>query len=101
MYGYLRVSEEASDEEIDHQVELLESYAKMRGYEFRTVYYEYEPNRKTALVELTAELLRADAYHVVVPSRAHIARNRRLREIILERLMDDTGALVLEAGEMP
>ncbi|GAB2552830.1 hypothetical protein [Nocardia heshunensis] len=98
MYGYLR--DDLAD---GHGAELeaqLRALALTRGFCFAATFHESNAGDGTALVELTEELKRADAHHVVVPSLDHFAGQVIPRKILLEKLTRDAAARVwtVEAG---
>lgn len=86
MYGYLRVTDDLPDEAIQHMERQLRALAEAEGFCFATTFHEYGPGDYGALAELTEELRRTDARHVVVLSLDHVSRHRLLREHVLAGL---------------
>ncbi|MEV7321235.1 recombinase family protein [Streptomyces sp. NPDC093970] len=99
MYGYLRAPDDVPDDELAHTVEELKRYAATEGFCYATTFFEYQDGSRAAFEELTAELKRAEARHVVVPSMDHLSSHRLLRSHMVERLELDANALVLTPGE--
>lgn len=94
IYGYLRVTDDLDDREI-HQLERgLHLFAETKGFCFATTFYEYQTGYHGAFDELTRELQRAAAHHVVVPSLGHLAQHPILRNMMLTRLARDADAHV-------
>ncbi|MGL5866525.1 MAG: recombinase family protein [Dermatophilaceae bacterium] len=95
MYGYLRAPEEMPDDDLDRAVHHLQRYAETEGYCYATTFLEYEPGSQDAFAELIAELKRAEARHVVVPSLEHLSSHRLIRASMVDRLELDASASVL------
>ena len=100
MYGYLRVPSDAEDDEIDCIEQQLKCYAATEGFSYAMTFYEYSPGSRAALAELTHELRRAGARHVVVPSLAHLSAHPLLCTLVVESLGEraDVRVLCLDAG---
>lgn len=96
MYGYLRVEDEAEDEEIARIERELSSFADTEGCCYATTFYEYEPGSHRAFDELAEELKRAAARHVVVPSMNHISAHPILQRHMVMRLELDADVQVFE-----
>ncbi|MBI3685819.1 MAG: recombinase family protein [Actinobacteria bacterium] len=95
MYGYVRVADEAQDDEINQTEGALRSFADTEGYCYATTFYEHQSGSHAAFEELTEELQRADAHYVVVLSLDHVSRHPLLRSHMLRRLEAHANALVL------
>ena len=100
MYGYMRVGEDTpvSDEQ---QMELvLKDFAQREGFCYATTFCEYVPGSQGAFTELTEELKRTEARHVIVPTLDHLSAHRMLRDSMVERLEIDASTCVwtLEGG---
>lgn len=94
IYGYMRVPEGADDDVI-HKLELgLKQLAAVEGFCFATTFYETHGGYRGAFYELTEELQRAEARHVVVPSLEHFSRHPILRDQMIERLEHEANARV-------
>jgi DNA invertase Pin-like site-specific DNA recombinase len=100
MYGYMRVSHDADDQQVMRMERELRASAKDRGYDFATIFYEHFPGSHAAFDELIAELQRADAHYVVVPSFDHLAMSAILQNSMLAMLEHDADAEVLELSEL-
>ncbi|MGH3624788.1 MAG: recombinase family protein [Sciscionella sp.] len=96
IYGYMRVLHDADDQQVMRMERALRACATDRGYDFGTIFYEHVPGSHAAFDELTAELQRADAHYVVVPSFDHLAMSVILRNCMLARLEQDANAEVFE-----
>ena len=92
IYGYLR------DDLADGQCEELEvamsTLAQMEGLCFAATFHESATGDGTAFAELTRELRRADAHHVVVPSLDHFAGQTIPRDILIAKLIHEAAAQV-------
>ncbi|GAA5053025.1 hypothetical protein [Nocardia callitridis] len=104
IYGYLR-----DDLVDDHCAELedaMSTLARMEGLCFAATFHESTSGDGTAFAELTRELRRADAHHVVVPSLDHFAGQTIPRDILIAKLVHETAARVwtiegwLESGRV-
>lgn len=92
IYGYLRVADNLDDPEIRRMERGLHELAETEGFSFATTFHEYQPGYHGAFDELTRELQRADAHHVVVPSLGHLSQHPLLRTTMLTRLTRDADA---------
>ncbi|GAB2558532.1 recombinase family protein [Nocardia heshunensis] len=91
IYGYLR--DDLADGRGAELEEQLRALANARGFCFATTFHESSTDG-AALVELTEELKRADAHHVVVPSLDHFAGHVIPRRILVEKLTRDAAARI-------
>lgn len=98
-YGYMRVSSDVDDHVVRELEQRIRRFAQERGFCFAAIFYEFTPGSHEAFDELTSELQRADAHHVIVPSFSHLAINSILRESMRDRLEHNAGAKVLELSE--
>ncbi|MGH3567439.1 MAG: recombinase family protein [Pseudonocardia sp.] len=96
IYGYLRVTDDLDDQEICRMERGLYLLAETEGFCFATTFYEYQTGYHGAFDELTRELQRADAHHVVVPSLDHLSQHPLLCNMMLARLARDADACVWE-----
>lgn len=94
IYGYLRITDDLDDRQVCRMECGLQKFAEMEGFCFATTFHEYQTGYLGAFDELTRELQRADAHHVVVPSLEHLSGHLLLRETMLTRLVRDAGAQV-------
>ncbi|MGH3696963.1 MAG: recombinase family protein [Pseudonocardiaceae bacterium] len=98
-YGYMRVPCEVEDHVVRDVERKLRDHAEERGFEFAAIFHEFEPGISERWEELTTELQRSDAHHVIVPSLSHVSLHPILRSIRLERLEEDAKAEVLELSD--
>ncbi|WP_433518028.1 recombinase family protein [Nonomuraea sp. CA-143628] len=98
IYGYLRAPDETPDDELDRLVSELQRYAETEGFCYATTFFEYQEGSRSAFEELVAELKRAEARHVVVPSMDHLSGHRLLCGQMIARLAADASAHVLTPG---
>lgn len=94
-YGYLRVTNDEEDGEICRMERDLQIFAEDEGLCLATIFYEYNSGSRAAFAELTEELSRADAHHVIVPSLAHLSSHQMLRDSMLTHLELHASAQVL------
>ncbi len=92
IYGYVRdeLAEGHSQELEDAMCDLAAS----AGLCFAATFHESTCGDGTAFAELTAELKRADAHHVVVPSLDHLAGQTIPRDILLAKLAGEAAAQI-------
>lgn len=94
IYGYPRITDDLDDRQVCRMERGLRKLAKTEGFRFATTFHEYQTGYLGAFDELTRELQRADAHHVVVPSPGHLSGHPLLRETMLTRLARDADARV-------
>lgn len=94
IYGYLRVTDDLDDPEIRLMERGLRLLAETKGFSFATTFHEYQTGYHGAFDELTRELQRSDAHHVVVPSLGHLSQHPILRNTMLTRLVREVDAHV-------
>ncbi|GHJ41358.1 hypothetical protein Sm713_69670 [Streptomyces sp. TS71-3] len=95
IYGYMRSPDEVSDSELDHALSEMERFAEAEGFCYATTFFECQEGSRSAFEELVAELKRAEARHVVVPSLDHLSGHQLLRDHMVERLERVANACVL------
>lgn len=99
IYGYLRDDlAEGHREELEAK---MSSLAREEGLCFAATFHEETGGDGAAFVELTQELRRADAHHVVVPSLDHLAGYTIPRDILIAKLAQDAAARVWTIDEAP
>jgi len=92
IYGYVRDDlAEGHGEELEDAMSTL---ARAEGLCFAATFHESTSGDGTAFAELTAELRRAAAHHVVVPSLDHFAGQTIPRDILIAKLAQDAAARV-------
>jgi DNA invertase Pin-like site-specific DNA recombinase len=94
MYGYMRVSEDTPDNDVEQMELVLKDYADREGFCYATTFQEYTPGSQAAFAELVEELKRAEARHVIVPTLDHLSAHRILRGSMVERLEIEASACV-------
>ncbi|WP_239396682.1 recombinase family protein [Frankia sp. CiP3] len=99
-YGFMRVPCNVTDEKLTHMEQRVQAYAEELGFEYATIFQEWQSGSLAAWDELIHELQRADAHHVIVPSFNHVARNGILRTNLMIRLEDDAKAIVHSLKEV-
>lgn len=93
IYGYVR-----DDLAEGHSAELEDAMCTLAsevGLCFAVTFHESIQGDGTAFAELTAELKRSEAHHVVVPSLDHLAGQTIPREVLIAKLAFDAEAKVL------
>jgi len=90
IYGYVR--DELAEGHSQELEDAMCSLAASAGMCFAATFHESMTGDGTAFAELTAELKRADAHHVVVPSLDHLAGQTIPREILIAKLAEDAEA---------
>ncbi len=98
-YGYMCAPCEVGDHVIYAWERNLRKYAEEHGFEFATIFHEFQSGTSEAWDELTTELQRSDAHHVIVPSLSHVSRHPLLRSSMLDRLEEDAKAEVVELSD--
>ncbi|MBF6136605.1 hypothetical protein IU501_26845 [Nocardia otitidiscaviarum] len=92
IYGYVR--DDLADGRGDEWESAMCTLASSAGFCFAATFHESTPGDGTAFAELTAELKRADAHHVVVPSLDHLAGQTIPRDILIAKLAQEASAKV-------
>lgn len=92
IYGYVR--DELAEGHSQELEDAMCSLAASAGMCFAATFHESTTGDGTAFAELTAELRRADAHHVVVPSLDHLAGQTIPRDILIAKLAEDAEARV-------
>jgi len=94
MYGYLRITDDLADHDIGQMERRLRELAEAEGFCFATTFYESQPGHQGAFAELTDELKRAQAHHVVVLSLDHFSPHPILRDQLRAHLEFEANAQV-------
>jgi len=94
IYGYLRLTDDLDDHEIRRMEQGLQELAEAGGFCFATTFHEYQTGYHGGFDELTHELQRAHAHHVVVPSLEHLSGHPLLQDMMLAHLAREAGAYV-------
>lgn len=92
IYGYVR--DDLADGHTAELEDAMYGLARAAGLCFATTFHEPAPCDGTAFAELTAELKRADAHHVVVPSLDHLAGQTIPRDLLIAKLAHEAAARV-------
>jgi hypothetical protein len=96
----MRVPCDVDDHAVRDTERKLRDHAERHGFEFATIFHEFQSGISDGWDELTTELQRSDAHHVIVPSLSHVSLHPILRSIRLERLEEDAKAEVLELSDL-
>jgi hypothetical protein len=99
MYGYMKVASDTSDDELNRAELRMRCFADVEGFCYAATFFEYDNGSHAAFYELSHELRRAEAHHVIVPSLSHISAQPLLLNHMLQRLELDANAHVLTPGE--
>lgn len=94
-YGYMRVPCDVPDDKVRQLENQVVEYAENCGLRFVSFFFEFHCGSREAFDDLVAELVRADAHHVIVPSLRHLAHNRLLQDQMLNHLSFTARARVL------
>ena len=97
IYGYVR--DDLADGQSAELEDAMSSLAREEGLCFAATFHESTSGDGTAFAELTQELKRADAHHVVVPSLDHFAGQTIPRDILIAKLAQDAAAQVWTVEE--
>ncbi|MGC5346343.1 recombinase family protein [Streptomyces sp. DT24] len=98
-FGYLRVLSEAEDRRAYALEQDMKRFAEARGLQLTAIYHEFVTGSLDAFEELTEAVRRTGTRVVLVPSLRHLAENRVVREILLERLETSFGTEVHAVDE--
>ncbi len=99
IYGYMRVQQSQTDEELLALEHDLQLFAASEGYRYAMTFHEFIPGCTRAFGALVAELTRVGGHHVVVPTMDHLALHPLLQIHLLMKLELDAGAEVFEVVE--
>jgi DNA invertase Pin-like site-specific DNA recombinase len=97
-YGYMRVPADVPDYRVRRVEEAVIRFAQSKGLYFVSFFFELDCGSREGFDELIAELVRADARHVVVPSLKHLALNELLQAAMREQLALEAMAEVHAVG---
>ncbi|MET8778205.1 hypothetical protein AB0H49_08915 [Nocardia sp. NPDC050713] len=98
IYGYLR--DDLADGHSEELERAMSTLAQAEGLCFAATFHESTAGDGTAFAELTQELKRADAHHVVVPSLDHFAGQTIPRDILIAKLAQEAAAQVWTVEEV-
>ncbi|WP_225447754.1 hypothetical protein [Streptacidiphilus sp. P02-A3a] len=98
-YGYMCVTVESDDEQLLRSERLLVQYAEAEGYRLGMIFYDYAPGQLRTFAALMRALQCSEAYHVLTPSRGHLARHPVLQRALIRILEDNADAELIEVGE--
>ncbi|MCM6775537.1 hypothetical protein NDR87_15325 [Nocardia sp. CDC159] len=99
IYGYVR--DDLADGHTEELEDAMCSLARSAGLCFAATFHESTPGDGTAFAELTAELKRAEAHHVVVPSLDHLAGQTIPRDLLIAKLAHEAAARVWTVEHCP
>ncbi|MFF1422273.1 recombinase family protein [Streptomyces sp. NPDC058280] len=86
VYGYLRISSGAGDEEVRWLEQDMGDFAKRRGLQLDSVFHECVDGSLDAFNELVETLRSTGADKVIVPSLRHFGENDWLQNALLDHL---------------
>lgn len=99
MYGYMRAPDDVPDDELECLVREMRRFAETNGFCYGTTFFEHQDGSCAAFDELTAELKRTEARHVIVPSLAHLSAHPILLNHMVERLAQHVDVEVFELDD--
>lgn len=99
IYGYLRIGDDETGEQIRRTEHRMKEFAKVEGYSFARFYFEPDDGSRCAFSALLEELRRGEAHHVIVPSFEHFSRVPILQNFMLGYLEHEAQACVFELGD--
>ncbi|MFI6031382.1 recombinase family protein [Amycolatopsis magusensis] len=94
-FGYFQLTANSPDEEVLETELALREFAAERDLNLTSMFFEESPGSHRAFDTMLTELQQRHARHVVVPSMRHLARNRLLQNMMLDRLEHTANAEVL------
>lgn len=83
IYGYMRVTDDLDDDDLHQRERGLDKLAEAEGFNLTETCYEHQPGYYGTFYELTQQLKRTQAHHVVMPSLDNLSAHPRLREQLL------------------
>ncbi|UGQ14780.1 recombinase family protein [Yinghuangia sp. ASG 101] len=95
IFGYMRVPDGTSDEEVKQKHDAIAAYAELEGFALEAVFRETVSDRIPAFAELVEAVQRAEARRVVVPSYGDLARTRPLQRAMCLHIAHQTNAQVV------
>lgn len=98
IYGYMRVTDDTSDELLDAAEEQMRLFAAAEGYCYVITFFDHQRGSFAEFTEMLNELNRAGSRHVVVPCLGHLSAHRILRGHLVAQLAAKAGAYVHEAN---
>lgn len=97
-YGYMRVRQEASDQELKLIEDRMHAYADARGLRLTYTHYEWGPGLQPHY--LIRRLIQDDVRHVIVPSLMQITEHPLMQAIVADWISLDAGALLYETSDI-
>ncbi|MEU6757581.1 recombinase family protein [Streptomyces sp. NPDC046685] len=97
-YGYMRVRQEADDQELQLIEDRLHACAASHGLRIIDTHYEWGPG--IAPQRLVRRLIKDDIRHVIVPSLVQITEHPLMQLFVSEWITLDVGALLYEASSV-
>jgi DNA invertase Pin-like site-specific DNA recombinase len=96
MFGYIRVRDSESDDELRYRELALRACAELEGYRLALIFHEY--GAQQAFSELVEACQRQDVHHVIVQSIRDLSEHPLIRAYMLARLDQQAGVSVLSLG---
>lgn len=102
-YGYVRVSrdEDAGDHDVRTSELRIRNYAATHEFILLKICHDVHSGVGRMWAEFVAELERAGAHYVIVPSLGHLSSHPLLQLMMRDRLVRVTHVDVLELGDRP
>jgi len=97
-YGYMRVHNSASDQELMLIENQLHAYARAHDLWLTDIHYEWGPGISPQ--HLVRRLIRDEVRHVIVPSLVQITEHPLMQVVVLDGITLDAGALLYETSEI-
>lgn len=88
IYGYIRVTEDLDDDEVQHLERDLDKLAEAKGFCLTEIRHEDQRGYHGTFYHLIAELKQAPERHLVVPSLDHLSAHPLLQEQMIMRLRE-------------
>nr|WP_232541365.1 hypothetical protein [Nocardia bovistercoris] len=98
IYGYVR--DDLAEGHCEELEIAMSDLAREEGFCFAATFHESTSGDGAAFAELTQELRRADAHHVIVPSLDHLAGQTIPRDLLIAKLAQDAAARVWTIDEV-
>jgi hypothetical protein len=96
MYGYIRVRDSESDDELRYKETALRVCADIEGYRLALIFHEY--GAQQAFCELGEACQRKDVHHAIVPSIRDLSEHPLIQANMLARQHRHAGVSVLSLG---
>lgn len=85
-FGYLRLSDGLSDQEVGQMERIVRRLARLAGMHLISIFTDGQPGCYSALNDLMEEVRRTPIHHVIVPSLDHVSSHPLIQALLLDRL---------------